>query len=213
MMRDLCAEKAYIFRIVHRDNLAWILRHGLHCRSARLLDPRYVEIGNPELISKRGNRVLPIAPRGTLSDYVPFYFTPRSPRLLNIRTGHNGIRRRSNEEIVILVSSLHKVAKLGVEFLFSDRHAYVPFARFYSDVARLDVIDWEILRRSDFRRDNEDLGKLERYQAEALVHQHVPIDALRGVACVNDAEAARIRTEIGAAGAELKVAAKPRWYF
>lgn len=33
MSNNLNPEKALIFRIVHRDNLPWILDHGLHCRS------------------------------------------------------------------------------------------------------------------------------------------------------------------------------------
>jgi len=30
---SLTPEKALIFRITHRDNLPWILEHGLHCRT------------------------------------------------------------------------------------------------------------------------------------------------------------------------------------
>lgn len=213
MNRDLCPEKAYIFRIVHRDNLGWILDHGLHCRSADVIDPNYVEIGNPDLISKRNNRPLPIEPGGTLSDYVPFYFTPRSPMLYNIHTGHNGIRQRRNDEIIIFVASLHRIKKLGMKFLFSDHHAYVQFAKFYSDIEQLNVIDWGILQRSDFKRDYDDLGKFDRYQAEALIYEHVPIEALSGIACVNETEVARVKKQVAAAGRELKVAAKPGWYF
>lgn len=109
MIKDLRPDKAFIFRIIHRDNLAWILERGVHCRSAPRVNPAYVDIGNPELINKRNSRQLPMAPGGTLSDYVPFYFTPRSPMLLNIKTGHNGIRQRGNDEILILVSTLYKV--------------------------------------------------------------------------------------------------------
>src|SRR5688572_27498929 len=59
-------------------------------------------------------------------------------------------------------------------------------ASFFSDLADLSQIDWRILQAKDFRRDNEDLGKMERYQAEALVHRRVPISALSGIACYND---------------------------
>ena len=90
---SLTAERAFIFRIVHRNNLPWILANGLHCRSSLVIDPHYVDIGNPDLIGKRNARAVPIAPGGTLSNYVPFYFTPRSPMLLNIKTGYNGVRQ------------------------------------------------------------------------------------------------------------------------
>lgn len=176
------------------------------------MNPAYVDIGNPELIGKRNGRDISVPPGGTLSDYVPFYFTPRSPMLLNIKTGRH-VRQRGNDEIVILVSSLPRIQESGLDFLFTDRHAYLQTAEFHSDLARLDRIDWDILQRSDFKRDNDDLGKFERYQAEALIFQHVPVSALLGIACVNDAVAAQLRQQIAAAGSELKVAATPGWFF
>ena len=212
MIKDLRQDKAFIFRIVHRDNLAWILEHGVHARSSPLVNPAYVDIGNPDLIGKRNGRPIPVDPRGTLSDYVPFYFTPRSPMLMNIKTGR-GVRQRQNDEILFLVSSIYRIREKGLGFLFTDRHAYLETAVFYSDLDRLDVIDWDILQRSDFKRDYDDLGKFERYQAEALVFEHMPVDALLGVACVNDDVAVAVREQIAAAGIELKVAATPGWYF
>lgn len=90
-MNPLSPEKALIFRITHIANVPWILENGLYCRSAAEQDPRFVEIGNPDLIDKRKHRVVPAPPGGTLSDYVPFYFTPYSPMLYNIKTGWRGI--------------------------------------------------------------------------------------------------------------------------
>jgi hypothetical protein len=86
-MSALKPENGLIFRITHIANVPWILEHGLHCRNSPERDPNYVEIGNPELIQKRTQRPVPIPPGGVLSDYIPFYFTPHSPMLLNIKTG------------------------------------------------------------------------------------------------------------------------------
>ena len=131
-------------------------------------------IGNEDLIDKRCERQIMEPPGGTLSDYIPFYFTPLSPMLYNIHTGYNGLRQRSNDEIVVIVSSVRDLSKQERSFLISDRHAFLTAAQFYPDVDGLDVIDWTILRNRDFRRDNDDLGKMERYQAECLVHEHLP---------------------------------------
>jgi len=78
-VQNLNADNAYIFRITHRDNLAWILEHGIASRSTGQLNPNHVNIGDPELIAKRNPSPIPIEPGGTLSDYVPFYFTPDRP--------------------------------------------------------------------------------------------------------------------------------------
>ena len=141
MSKDLNPQKALIFRIAHRDNIPWILDNGLHCRNSKVIDPHYVDIGNPDLISKRNGHPVPLRPGGTLSDYVPFYFTPFSIMLYNIKTGWAGIRKRDNHEIVIMISSLYALQKKGISFLFTDRHAYMATAQFFSDLARLDQID------------------------------------------------------------------------
>ena len=177
MAYNLNPEKALIFRITHIRNVPWILRNGLHCKNSDVRDPNFVRIGNLELIQRRTGRSVLVPPGGSLSDYVPFYFTPFSVMMYNIHTGR-GVTTRSNGEIVILVSSLHHLRERELAFVFTDKHAKVELANFYDDLADLDKIDWEILLRRDFQRDLNDPQKMERYQAEALVHCHCPIEGL-----------------------------------
>ena len=210
---NLNIEKALIWRILHRANLPWVLQNGIHCGNSPLRSPDWVSIGNAELIDKRAVRPVPIPPGGSLGDYVPFYFTPFSVMLRNIHTGWNGIKQIPNEDVVILVSSLHRVSELELPFLFTDSHAYSGLASFYNDLARLDRIDWPLLQRRDFKRDPEDPGKLERYQAEALVHRHVPLNALLGVVCHTDAVRTDIEGRMQALGVKLPVHTRPNWYF
>ena len=205
--------KALIFRIVHRDNVPWILENGMHCRNSTVQDPRYRAIGNPDLIDKRQHRMVPIAPGGTLSDYVPFYFTPFTPMMLNIKTGYGGVTRLPNKEIVILVSSLRKMAELSHAFVFSDRHAYLLSANFYSDLADLVNINWGILQQRDFERNPDDPEKIERYQAEALIHQMVPTGALLGVVCYTNAVKSTLDHIATECGLELQTAKRTGWYF
>lgn len=68
------ADKALIFRVTHRDNLPWILDHGLHCPRSAQQDPLFVGISNADLIGKRREHLVPAPCHGTLGDYVPFYF-------------------------------------------------------------------------------------------------------------------------------------------
>jgi hypothetical protein len=63
---------ALIFRVTHRDNLPWILDHGLHAKSSNVLDPNFRRIGDLDLIDKRSTRRVRVGQGGTLSDYVPF---------------------------------------------------------------------------------------------------------------------------------------------
>ncbi len=117
---SLNPQRALIWRIVHRDNIPWVLDNGLHCGNSPVQAPNWVHIGNPELVYKRATHPVPVGQGGCLNDYVPFYFTPFSPMMKNIHSGWGGIPQRPNDEIVILVSNLYRVQDLGLPFVFTD---------------------------------------------------------------------------------------------
>ncbi len=211
---ELNAEKAYLFRIVHVANVAWILEHGgLHCRDDSEQDPKYVNIGNTDLISKRARREVPIAPGGTLSEYVPFYFTPFSMMMYNIKTGYGSITRRDNQDIVMFISSVHRLRELALPFIFTNQHAYPLDTMFYDGSEDLEHIDWELLQRRDFKTSDADPGKQQRCQAEALVHRHVPLKALLGIVCYNESIGRDIEALIRQCRVETTVRIFPKWYF
>lgn len=122
MSKDLLnSERAYIFRICHKGNIEKVLDDGGCLSRNEANASKYVEIGNQELIAKRKAHPVPCGPGGTLADYVPFYFTPFTPMLYNIKTGYNGVPKRPIEEIVILIASLHYLKEIGIAFVFTDK--------------------------------------------------------------------------------------------
>ena len=205
-------ERALIFRIIHRANLPWVLQHGLHCGNSAMRSPQWVSIGNQELIGKRALWPVAAPPGGVLNDYVPFYFTPFSPMMLNIKTGWNGVQQHPPQDILILVSSLPRVAELGLTWLFTDTHANNGVANYFSQLADLQRIDWRILQTRDFKRNPEDPGKVGRYQAEALVHRHCPLQGLSGVVCFDESGKIASQQAVDSVGAPLKVIKQPTWY-
>jgi hypothetical protein len=213
VLTELNPENAYIFRITHIKNLPWILEHGLHCLNAPLKDPNFVQIGNVDLIAKRKEHLVPLAPGGTLSDYVPFYFTPCSPMLYNISTGYNGVPKRPMNEIVLLVTSLRKLAEARKAVLFTDRHAYLRSAKFSSNLDELASLCWEFWRNRDFSRDTENPEKFELYQAEALVHQGLGMSDLLGIACSTNDQQVKVEAHVARHNLQVFVRTKPRWFF
>lgn len=202
-----------IYRIFHQGNLRWILRKGIPCRSHTEQDSGFVNIGNRDLISKRSHRQVPVAPGGTLSDYVPFYFCTHSVMLFNLHTGRvEGVDVRQSD-IVYAVSSIERLQALGLPFLFTDRHAYVESAVFSSNPGELPKLDWSLIKSRDFKRDPEDPTKLERRAAECLVHRQVPVGALLGLACFDEETRGRIQAILQEVGSSLPVRSKPDWYF
>ncbi len=205
--------KALIWRIVHRDNIPWILDNGLHCGNSASQNADWVNIGNPELIGKRAGHIVPVGKGGSLQDYVPFYFTPFSPMMMNIRSGRGGLKARDNEELVILVSSLHTVAERGLDFVFTDSHAYYNWANYYTDLDDLSRIDWQILQTRDFRRDPDDPAKFERYQAEALVYHSLPLELIRGMVCYTDIIKQQLEGWLAQRDLVIPVHTREGWYF
>ena len=213
MTENLNPERALIFRIVHVANVPWILDHGLHCRNAPEQYPDYVNIGNADLIDKRSHRQVPVAPGGVLSDYVPFYFTPYSIMMLNIKTGYGGIARRENRDIVIFVSSIHRLRDLGLRFVCTNQHAYPVDTEFYHRTEDLDKIDWPLLQSRNFKTSDADPGKQVRYQAETLVHRQVPLEALIGLGCHDGQVQERLQSMVDARRLALTIRTTPNWYF
>jgi ssDNA thymidine ADP-ribosyltransferase, DarT len=149
---------------------------------------------------------------GTLSDYVPFYFTPFSIMMYNIKTGYGGITQRKNCDIVIFVSSIHRLRELGLPFVFTNQHAYPVDTEFFSDPQDLNRIDWALLQSRNFKTDDADPGKQVRYQAEALVHRHVPLHALIGIGCHTGAVKTQVDGLLVARGQQITVKVTPGWY-
>lgn len=208
---EFSIENGYVFRMVHADNFRDILANGCPCVSSVRNQAQYTPVGSADIISKRKSKSVPIPPGGLLGDYVPFYFTARSQMLYNNMTGVNVPRRRPNE-IILLASSIKHLISRQVVFIFTSGHALMAESKWYSDPNDLDQIDWDILRRSDFRRTDGDPGKSNRYQAELLVHRHVSTDDLLGLACFDDASRQRYEASVAKAGLKWKVIAKPEWY-
>ena len=208
MSKNLCQEKALIFRITHVENLRGVIENGCLSRNAAAQNS-YSEIGNQELILRRNFRQVPCHPFGTLSDYVPIYFTPYSPMLYNIKTGY-GVPRQPMSKIVILISSLLKLVADGVDFVFTDRHAYLKTAQFSNDLDDLRWIIWDVLQKRDFTK--SDIDQFEKYQAEALVRDNVPMSALLGIVCYDEATRLLAEKIAGEKAVNLDIKTMPGWY-
>lgn len=213
MSKQLDPKKALIFRIVHVDNLPWMVEHGLQCRNTPNANQNYVSIGSEELIGVRKERQVPIEPGGDYGDYIPFYFTPFSIMMYNIKTGYGVPQRRSNE-ILICVSSLHDLHAQGRQFVFTNQHACSAGLEFSNDLTDLEeLVDWPLLRSKNFKKDPDDPGKALRYQAEAMVYGDIPLESLKGIVCHSEAVLGKIRAIVSKRHPELALKALPTWYF
>lgn len=208
---DLTPEKALIWRVVHRDNIPWILDHGLYCANGAVLDPNYVEIGLSDLIRDRSQHPVKVPPHGTLADYVPFYFTPFSPMVYRILTGR-GVTQRGRPELCFIVSSLPHLESSNIGFICADRHASLATAQFLTGADALNGLPWQAWQSRDFERDPSRPEDFERYQAEVLVHRHVPLAGIQGIVCYDRLIHDSVIGLAAGRAPNLKVVVRPGWY-
>ena len=206
-------DNAFIWRIVRLSDMGWLLEDGLDCKNSIPAHRNYQSMGSNSLIDRRGETYVDIGNQGSLNDYVPFYFTPFSIMMLNIHTGYGDIPQIDNSDIVILVASLHDLVANNIDFVFTDRHAYVEYANFRTDLQYLRDIDWTILQNRDFSYSPNDPDKKVRYQAEALIYKNLPIAYLKAIVCYNETAKAEIESHLNRFGISANVHVSPKLYF
>jgi hypothetical protein len=70
-MQNEIPESIWVYRIIHFTNLEFILKKGMHTADSINADPGYVDIGNSEIIKKRGEFSVKIKNYGSIGDYIP----------------------------------------------------------------------------------------------------------------------------------------------
>jgi hypothetical protein len=175
-----------IYRMIHLDNLdVCLARGGIHAVNRVPndgLDYRCIHYDTLQAI--RHDRSVQIAgvERGTLHDYVPFYFGPRSPMLYALKNGRVEGYSEGQEPLIYLVAYAERVAECGYPFVFSDGHGIMKFSRWFDDLRDLHYVDWETVNANFWADTVEDNDRKRRKQAEFLVRDFCPWSLIHGVA-------------------------------
>ena len=100
----------FAFRIVHIDNIPHVVKYGLVHNDSPFASDSFVPIGDMFVMDARSTKQLPDG--SFLSEYIPFYFGPRSPMLYNIQISEkitvNMIQRKVFETRSFNYVLLHK---------------------------------------------------------------------------------------------------------
>ncbi|MCA1704198.1 MAG: DUF4433 domain-containing protein [Actinobacteria bacterium] len=202
----------YHFTSIH--HLASIIERGLLCDNGAAADLLTVEVGNRGIKERRQRRTVPVGPRGVVADYVPFYFAPRSPMLYAIAMGNVPEYTGGMEPLVYLVTTVDRLAELGLSMLFTDRNAVLTAAYFTPNLADLDtLIDWPLMGAMMWNNTPSEPDRMERRMAECLVHRQVPWRAITYVAACTPARAAEARATLARFSQSVAVRTKRDWYF
>jgi len=203
-----------IIHMTHIGNLDEILAKGALSSTARLqaADARYNNIAYSSIQAQRAARQVPCGPGGCLHDYVPFYFTTRSPMLYTIHRG-NVPCEGGQGALVHLVSTAQKVAEAGLGFAFTDGHGIMTYSSFFDDLGRLGEVDWDVVGSRQWADTLEDGDRKRRKQAEFLVRDAFPVTLLSGLAVQSAARKAEGEALLERRGVRMKVVEKSAWYY
>ena len=100
----------YAFGILHKDNMPHVMKYGLVHNDSPFARDSFVPIGDMSVMDVRSTKQL--TDGSFLSEYIPFYFGPRSPMLYNIQISEkitvNMIQRKVFETRSFNYVLLHK---------------------------------------------------------------------------------------------------------
>lgn len=187
---------------------------GLWCDvqiRARGLQP--VGIAHQHIKERRTLRVIERGPGGTIADYVPFYFAPRSPMLGAIHTGRVSGYTGGQRAVLHLVAQAEAIAATPCDWMFTDGHAEIALSQFYTDLAQLTVIDWAIMREKYWRDTDEDGDRKRRRQAEFLIHRFCPWTLITEIGVFDQRVAGRVRELLAHASHQPEIRVRRDWYY
>lgn len=198
-------------RMVHIANVPHILQYGIVRKDSPYANPNYVPIGDVSVIGTRKNRILKDG--SCLSDYIPFYFGPRSPMLYVIQNGFNNVEKQVPENIVYCVIKLEDLIHSDIECIFSDGHALNAMTNFYSkerlkDIGTL-VSYADVYERHWNPQDFGDETKRKK-EAELLVKSDIPVQMISGFVVYNQAACDKL---ISWGIAQEKIFKIPNFYY
>lgn len=206
-----------IVRLVHIDGLEALLRRGgLHAPLATPNDELcYRIIHNVEIQTVRRVQQIPCGVRGTVHEYVAFYFGYLSPMLFQLKTGRVAGYSEGQQPLIYLVSSAQTIAAAGIPFVFSNGHGIAAFTDWYDDLGRLDEVDWEMVYQQYWADKLDDMDRKRRKQAEFLVHRFCPWPLIEEIAVVNRSIQAKVMAVLEDFNPEMgrDVVVKPQWYY
>ncbi|MGV9724521.1 type II toxin-antitoxin system toxin DNA ADP-ribosyl transferase DarT [Nocardia beijingensis] len=208
-------QPTYVYHFTHIVHLERIASAGLFSDTlAQQLGLIAHEAGNREIKEKRRRRAVAVGAGGVVADYVPFYYAPRSPMMYTIRGGNVASFTGSIYDLVYLRTTVEALIDSGKTPVFTDRNACLSICAFSCDLDDLDrMVDWPLMNARWWNNIPEDPQRMERRQAECLVHQFVPWSAFTEVGVYSDAHAQVIGSTLGSQGTIPPVLVRPDWYY
>jgi hypothetical protein len=216
-----------LFHITAIDNLAAICQQGALVSKNALCAKglAYQNIAHLGAQTTRSVKPVPNPPGGSVHDYVPFYFAPRSPMLSALHNGNVAGCLYKQDDILHFETTVERATASNSAFVFYDRNATKPYSLAFTDLAELArQVAWDLLTEAprldgfckyffDNPTAEKYLGRMERRQAEFLLKHRVHLSVMTRIGVANKVKADVVRNILAETGVALSVEVKTDWYF
>lgn len=205
-----------IYHITHVRNLLRIIASGglQSCQVLKDQQTSYTNIAHQGIQDRRAIREVPCGKKGTLHDYVPFYFAPRSPMLYAILKGKVEGYQGGQYPIIYLSSTVQAIQQHGIPFVFTDGHGTnTPLTNFYIDPSDLDKLDWSVMNATYWHDILTDGDRKRRRQAEFLVHRFFPLQLVDQISVISELAKTLVEQTLLNSGHQLVVNIRKDWYY
>jgi hypothetical protein len=205
-----------IYHITHLKNLSSIIAtDGL--KSSRSLEQQeinYQNIAHATIQSRRRSFHVPCGPKKSIHDYIPFYFSPRSPMLFSIHKGNVDGYDDGQEPVIHLCTTIETVDQAErSSFVFTDGHAIMSNSQFYDDLVDLYKIDWKIMKKKYWADTPEDPDRKRRRQAEFLVYKFFPWKLITDIGVMTANIQKEIAQIVRESSHQPNIEVRRNWYY
>jgi|TARA_R110001583_G_scaffold57819_2_gene172747 hypothetical protein len=198
-----------VSHITHIDNLGSIL--GLSClwSDAKRIELGLVNqnIGYSHIKQRRLVRPVNVAAGGTIGQYVPFNFCPRSVMLFVIHKGHPDFQG-GQDRVLHLISDIDKIRLSNENCFFTDIHADLDYAEQIDDFDRISELNISRIITERYWQDFK-----EEKQAEFLAFESVQWSTITQIGVKTQQVANEVNILLQTAQHKPEVIVRPEWYY
>jgi hypothetical protein len=198
-----------ISHITHFDNLASILDQACLWSDAKRIQLGLINqnIGYSHIKQRRLVRPVNVAAGGTIGQYVPFNFCPRSVMLFVIHKGHLDFQG-GQDRVLHLISDTDTIRLSNQHCFFTDIHADLDYAEQIDDFDRIGELDIQRIINEKYWQDFK-----EEKQAEFLAFESVQWATIQQIGVKTQAIADEVNVLLQSAQHKPEVVVQPEWYY
>lgn len=169
----------------------------------------YKIIHDEGIQQRRATTQIPCGPQGSLHDYLPFYFGPRSPMLYKLS------KSQDQSQIIYIRCTAQEIVKMGLLIIFSDGHGIMRLTKWYESLKDLDRLDWDVINADSWNDTPQDPDRCRRKQAEFLVYKQCPWSLVEKIGVRDSKAKEKVESILGKYDTKLvkEVVTVPNFYY